>query len=257
MTTITADQAVVRTTPASGRRIWRIVRLNLVNKMTTIWLPVMIMTFIWIVNYAIWWIIWAATPPAQRAEALDHTQYSGAGFYIFIYMLVVGVTIIAMTFPFALGYSVTRRDFYLGTSLTFGLLAAGYSIAFTLLAYIEEWTNGWGIGGHLFTSIYFGDTLWERLFTVFVGLLFCFFLGSTSAIVFTRWKVNGLLTAMAILVIILLGAVALITFTNNWPAVGDWFVSAGPVGVVAWLLVPTAVGAVAGFFLLRRATPKS
>lgn len=257
MTTITAGEAVVRTTPASGRRIWRIVRLNLVNKMTTIWLPILIMTFIWVVNYAIWWIIWSATPPAERAETLDHTQYSGAGFYIFIYMLVVGVTIISMTFPFALGYSVTRRDFYLGSSLTFGLLAAGYSIAFTVLAYIEEWTNGWGLGGHLFTSVYFGDTLWERLFTVFVGLLFCFFLGSSSAIIFTRWRVNGLLTAGAILVIILLGVVALITFTESWPAVGDWFVSAGPTGVVAWLLVPTLIGAVAGFFILRRATPKS
>ena len=257
MTAITPDEAVVRTTPASGRRIWRVVRLNVVNKMTTIWLPIIIMSFIWLTNYAIWWIIWAATPAADRAVTLSHTQYSGAGFYIFVYMLVVGVTIISMTFPFALGYSVTRRDFYLGTSLTFGLLAAGYSIAFTLLAYIEEWTNGWGIGGHLFTSIYFGDTLWERLFTVFVGLLFCFYLGSSSAIIFTRWKVNGLLTAGAILVIVIVGTVALVTFTGNWAEVGAWFVSAGPTGVVAWLLLPTAIGAVAGFFLLRRATPKS
>ncbi len=257
MTSITHDEAIVRTTPASAHRIWRVVRLNVVNKWTTIWLPMIIMGFILLINYLIWLIIWTATPPANRAHAMEGTQYSGGAFYVFVYMLVVGVTLISMTFPFALGYSVTRRDFYLGTSLTFGLLAAGYSIGFTLLSYVEQWTNGWGIGGHLFTSIYFGNALWERLFTVFVGLLFCFFTGSTAAITFARWKVNGLLAAAAVLALLIVGVAALVTLTNSWPAVGSWFVAAGPIGVVAWLLAPTAIGAVAGFFVLRRATPRS
>ena len=44
---------------------------------------------------------------------------------------------------------------------------------------------------------------------------------------------------------------------GSWPAVGEWFAAMGPIGVVAWLLVPTALAAVAGYFILRRATPKS
>ncbi len=56
--------------PGLGARIWRVVRLNLVNKWTTIWLPVMIMFFIWLVNWLIWWIIWGATEPADRATAI-------------------------------------------------------------------------------------------------------------------------------------------------------------------------------------------
>jgi hypothetical protein len=258
MTAIAPEAAILRTTPASGQRIWRVVRLNLVNKWSTIWLPIMIMGFIWVVNYLIWWIIWAATGPKDRAHALQNTQWSGGAFYIFVYMLVVGITVISLTFRFALGYSVTRRDFYLGSALTFLLLAAGYSLGFTVLSMIEEATGGWGLGGHLFTSVYFGGGgFWARLFIVFVAMLFFFFVGSTSGALFMRWKVNGLLVAAAILVLLLVGSVALITLTGSWPAVGSWFVSMGPTGVVAWLLVPTAVAAVSGFFILRRATPSN
>ena len=151
--------------------------------MTTIWLPIMIMSFIWLVNYAIWWIIWAATAPADRADALDDTQYSGGAFYIFVYMLVLGITVIAMTFPFALGYSVTRRDFYLGTSLTFVLLAAGYAIGVhdpVVRRGVDERLGPRRPPVHL--GLLRRRRSWERLFIVFVGLLFFFFVGSISAI---------------------------------------------------------------------------
>ncbi|MFF1571903.1 hypothetical protein ACFVWR_04090 [Leifsonia sp. NPDC058292] len=258
MTAIAPEAANLRTTPASAHRIWRVVRLNLVNKWTTIWVPVMIMGFIWLVNWLIWWIIWGATPPAARAHAMDGTQWSGGGFYVFVYMLVVGIQVISMTFPFALGYSVTRRDFWLGSSLTFAMLSAGYALGFTILSFIEEWTNGWGLGGHLFTTVYFGDGgFLQRFFIVFVSMLFFFFTGAASGTLFMRWRVNGLLITGALLALLVVGVVALITWTGNWGAVGDWFMRMGPLGVVAWLLVPTAIAAVFGFFVLRRSTPKS
>ncbi|MBO1737154.1 hypothetical protein [Leifsonia sp. TF02-11] len=244
--------------PGVGARIWRVVRLNLVNKWTTIWVPVMIMFFIWLVNWLIWWIIWGATAPADRAKALEGTQWSGGAFYIFVYMLVVGIQVISATFPFALGYSVTRRDFTLGSGLTFLLLSAGYSIGFTLLSTIEEWTNGWGLGGHLFTSVYFADENFAgRLFSVFGLMLFFFAVGALSASLFMRWRMYGVLGFFAGLTLVLVGGAALITFTGSWPAVGDWLVANGPVGVTAWLLVPTALAAAAGYAVLARATPRS
>ncbi|WP_285113806.1 hypothetical protein [Leifsonia sp. fls2-241-R2A-40a] len=244
--------------PAAGQRIWRVVRLNVVNKWSVIWIPVLIMSFIWLVNWLIWWIIWAATAPADRAEAMDGTQWSGAAFYIFVYMLVIGIQVISATFSFALGYSATRRDFALGSGLTFLLLAAGYSLGFTVLSAIEEWTNGWGLGGHLFTSVYFaGANFGERLFIAFVTMLFMFAVGAFSAALFMRWRMNGILVAGAVLALVLVGAVALITFTQSWPAVGEWFAASGPVGVATWLLIPTALAAVAGYLVLGRATPRS
>ena len=232
----------------------------MVNKWTVIWVPVMIMAFIWLVNWLIWWIIWGATTgtPSDRADAMDGTQWSGGGFYIFVYMLVVGVQVISATFPFALGCSVTRRDFALGSGLTFLLLSAGYAIGFAALSMIEEWTNGWGLGGHLFTSVYFGGTDFAgRVFIVFAGMLFFFTVGAFAATLFMRWRMNGILVAGAILALLVVGAIALITFTQSWPAVGDWFATNGPIGVTAWLLLPTALAGLAGYAVLGRATPRS
>ncbi|MDR6612499.1 hypothetical protein [Leifsonia sp. 1010] len=257
MTTVNPAPALIAAPPL-GHRVWRVVRLNLVNKWTAIWIPVMIMFFIWLVNWLIWWIIWAATAPADRADAMDGTQWSGGGFYIFVYMLIVGIQVITATFPFALGYSTTRRDFALGSGLTFLMLAAGYAVGFTLLSAIEEWTNGWGLGGHLFTSVYFdGESLGGRLFTVFAAMLFFFAVGAFSAALFMRWRMNGILVAGAVFALLVVGVIALITFTQSWPAVGDWFVANGPVGITAWLLLPTALAAVAGYAVLGRATPRS
>jgi len=260
MTAITQNPgaAALHTGPGAATRIWRVVRLNLVNKWTTIWVPVMIMFFIWLVNWLIWWIIWGATAPADRAKAMDGTQWSGGAFYIFVYMLVVGIQVISATFPFALGYSVTRRDFSLGSGLTFLLLSAGYAIGFSVLSSVEEWTNGWGLGGHLFTSVYFaGASFPGRLFIVFAGMLFFFAIGAFSAALFMRWRMYGVLAILALIVLLIVGAVALITFTSSWAAVGQWFAANGPVGVTAWLLVPTALAALAGFAVLGRATPRS
>lgn len=260
MTAITQNPGATapRTGLGAGARVWRVVRLNLVNKWTTIWVPVMIMGFIWLVNWLIWWIIWGATAPADRAQAMDGTQWSGGAFYVFVYMLIVGIQVIAATFPFALGYSVTRRDFSLGSGLTFVLLSAGYAVGFTLLSFVEEWTNGWGLGGHLFTSVYFaGESFVGRLFIVFSGMLFFFAVGAFSAALFMRWRMYGVLAILALIVLLIVGAAALITFTGSWQAVGDWFVASGPVGVTAWLLVPTGFAALAGFAVLRRATPRT
>jgi len=243
---------------APGARLWRVVRLNVVNKWTVIWIPAMIMFFIGLVNWLIWLIIWTASAPADRADAMEGTQWSGAAFYIFVYMLVVAIQIVSATFPFALGYSVTRRDFALGSGITFLLLAAGYAVGFTALSAIEEWTNGWGLGGHLFTSVYFADeSIGGRLFMVFSAMLFFFAVGAFAAALFMRWRMNGILAAGAAFALLLVGTIALITFTQSWPAVGEWFVVSGPIGVTAWLLLPTVLAAVAGYAVLGRATPRS
>lgn len=245
----------------TGGRIVAVMRLHLVNRFSVFGLPWLILGFIFVVNLIIWWIIFSSVnDSADRADVQDGLQYSGASFYIFVYMMVVGIQAIALTFPFALGYSVTRREFWLGSSLTFVALSAFYSAGMTVLAAIEEATNGWGFGGRMFTALYFGGDgmqWWERFFLFFATFLFFFFVGAAVATIYQRWRVNGMLVFFAALVLVLVGLVALVTFTQNWPAVGAWFAEAGAQGVVAWSLVPTVLSAVVGYFILRRTTPKN
>ena len=238
-------------------RIGNVVRLHFTNKWTMVATPAVIMGIIFLVNLAIWAIINRAAGD-NADEAISGTQFSGAASFIFIYMLVVAVQAINTTFPFALGYGVTRRDFYLGSSLVFVLLSAGWSIALAVLSYIEEATNGWGLGGHIFTSVLFGsEGVGARLFVFFAGFLFFFFLGAAVATIYMRWRMNGMIVFWTLSAMLLVGLVALATFTESWPLVGAWFVANGVIGVVAWSLVITTIAGVTGFFVLRRATPKN
>lgn len=245
----------------AGNRILAVVRLHLINRYSVFAVPAIILAGMLIVDLAIWSIILAAQPEsADRSEIREGLTYVGAIFYIFVYMLVIGIQAVAFTFPFALGFSVTRRDFWLGSALTFVLLSATYSAVLTALAAIETATNGWGLEGSMFASVYFGgfEAGWPmRFFLYFATFLLCFFVGATIATIYQRWRNNGMLVLFGTLGLVLIAGIALVSFTSSWPSVGAWFDTNGPTGVIAWSLVPTVVAAITGYFILRRATPKN
>ncbi len=258
MTTATMNARPKAGTPIS--RITRIVKLNLANPWTTIVLPWIIIGAIFALSWGIWLTVFTNIEPSDVGNASEGMQWSGASSWIFVYMMVIAVQAMNLTFPLALGYGVTRRDFYLGSSLTFVLLSVMYAVGLTILAALEEATGGWGVGGRMFTATYFGGQeleWWMRLPIFFFILLFFFFVGAAVATVYVRWKANGLVAFFIILGLLLVGAVALITSTQAWGAVGEFFITNQALGVSAWLLVPTALAGIAGFFVLRGATPRS
>jgi hypothetical protein len=259
MTTVTVGEAAASARPATPNRFLAIIRLHFVSPMTTIFLPWMILGFIFLVNLAIWAIIFSSVPTeTDRASAQEGLSWSGASFYIFVYMTFVAIQAINLTFPFAQGFGVTRRDFYLGTSVYFVILSAMFAAGLTVLSLVEDATGGWGFGGHMFTSVYFGVGEWYVRFVLFFAIFaFFLFLGAAFAAVYVRWRANGMIVLWAAITVLIVAAIALITFTDSWPAVGTWFARTGANGIILWSLVPTAVAAITGFFILRRATPRS
>jgi len=244
-------------TPLS--RITRVTKLILANPWTTIILPWLILGAIFLMSMAIWLIVLTAAGPADQGEVRSGLQYSGASSWVFVYMMVVAVQAMNLTFPLALGYGSTRRDFYLGSALSFVLLSVMWTVGLTVLSAVEDATAGWGIGGRMFTAIYFGGedgALWERSVIFLCGMLFFFFVGAAVAAVYVRWKATGLVAFFIGLGLLGVGAIALVTFTETWDAVGAFFVNAGALGVALWLLVPTVVAGLAGYLVLRRATPR-
>ncbi len=260
---MTALTPVAETTPARRYggtpfgRILNVVRLHLGNPYTTIVLPWIILGIILAINLAIWLLIAIATHGKDALNSQVGFSYSGSSFYIAVYMMIVAVQAVSITFPFALSYGATRRDYWLGTSLTFVLLSAMYAIGFTILGVIERATNGWGLGGRMFTPIYFGDEWWQRLLICFFGLLFFFFVGSSLAAVWVRWKVTGMVVFFTALAVLLLGGISALTLTASWIAFWAALAAAGPLGIASWLLVPAVIGAVVGYFILRRATTRT
>lgn len=259
MTTATLGDTATSERPAPPNRILAVMKLHFVNPSTTIVVPWLILGFIFAVNLAIWAILYnTVTSAADRADVQQGLSYSGASFYIFVYMGVVALQAINLTFPFSQGYGVTRRDFYLGTSIAFVLLSAGYAAGFALLSAIEEATGGWGFGGHMFTSVYFGTGPWlARFGLLFVIFVFFLFGGMMFATVYVRWKAHGVIALCAAITLYLVAVAAVVSFTGSWPSVGDWFVSTGVNGVILWSLVPTAIAAVASYLVLRGATPRN
>lgn len=247
----------VRHAPSALGRIVNVLRLHFTNPATIVTTPLFILAIIFAVNWAIWWLIALSVPVTEQAGAAEGTQWSGASFFIFVYMMVVAVQAMNLTFPLALGYGATRRDYYLGSALTFVVLSAGWSVLLGVLGLIEEATNGWGLGGTMFTSIYFGaDGPWLRLWYFFVLLLFFFFTGAAVATLYVRWKQYGLIGYFTVLAVLVVGGIALIVLTDSWGAIGEFFATIGFTGAYSLSLVPTAISAVAGFLLLRGATPR-
>jgi len=136
---------------------------------------------------------------------------------------------------------------------------AFYALLYTALGLLEKATNGWGVGGAMFNSFYFGvDGNWgARLFNVFAAFLFFFAIGSVFGAIYVRARARGLILFFAALSLALLGLITLITMTENWGAFGEFFVTVGFVGAYALSLVLSLVAAVAGYLVLQRATPRS
>lgn len=264
MTTITAD--VGRPTAATGfSRIWSVTKLHFVNPSTTITVPLIVMAGILFVNIAIMWIISISAPDADRADVAAGVSWSGASFYIFVYMMVVAVQSTNLTFPFAQGYGVTRRSFSLGAGLSYVILSVAFTALLTVLSLIEEATDGFGVGARIFTAVYFGDSGgahfgdgWSQRAFIYLALfLFFFFVGSAVAAIYVRWRAIGITMFFVALAVGLVGAAFLITLTESWDGVAEFFVSAGWMGSFALLYVPTVVSAIGGYLLLQRATPRS
>ena len=240
-------------------RIWNVVRLHLVDLRTYVGIPWIIVGAAFVITVIISAIITYATGSTPNSpEAMEGQRYSWAVLAPQWYLIVVAVQAIGMTFPFALGFSVTRRDFYLGTSLLFVLISAFNAAAFALLTQVEKLTNGWGMGAHMFNALWFGiDGWWVDLLSYFSMQLFIFFLGASVATIYMRWRMPGMLVFWVSLAALVLGALALITFTNSWPGVAAWFVAQGIAGFFSWLFIPTLFAATCGFLVLRKATPKN
>lgn len=260
MSAITAS--VTANGPRYRGKIAATARLHMASTRSNLAVPLIVLGSILLVNLAIWFIVDANLPTAKdRADFGQGLQYSGASFYLFVYAALLGVQAVSAGFGFALGWGTTRRDFVLGTLASFGIRALAWGVLFTVLSLIETGTHGWGLGGRLFTAIYFPHGAW---YTLLVGFTLMFLLvmliGAAAAAIWVRWRVAGMLVLWLGLGALVLVAIMAITLARGWQAIGDALDGLGSmdsVGAWALLLVPCGllVGVIAA--VLRRAAVRS
>ncbi len=231
------------------KRVSNVVRMQLINRETYIWSPLIILGGAFLITLAIYGIILSA--------GVDGDMYGGGAQAPLWYFAIVGVQALTLTFPFSQAMSVTRREFYLGTLLTAALTAGILAIVFVIGGLVEELTGGWGFGGYFFYLpwVWEAGPLGAAAFFFILAMVF-FVIGFAAATIFKRFGMMVLSVVLITLTLLLLGAIWLITANGSWMDVWAWFAEAGVVGLTLWGALLTAVLGVLSYFALRRAVPE-
>ena len=227
------------------RRTLNVIRLQLINRGTFIWYPLVILGGAVLISV----LIYAMIP-------VDSPKYGGGGQAPLWYFFAVGMSAMTLTFPFSQAMSITRREFFLGTLLTAILASALMGVLFLIGGGIEMLTNGYGVNGYVFHLPW----VWEAgplgAFIVYFALaLFFFLIGFTGATIYKSWGQMVLLIASLGLTLVLLGLVFLATRLELWDQVWLGILDLGALGLALWGLVAVAVLAVVSFLAFRRTIP--
>lgn len=256
-TTAIAANGQTASAPTAVRRTWNVVRLHVANPFPTLIMPWIITFAIFALNMAIFLLV-IRVAGGQQNLGEDAFAYSGGITWIVFFMTVVAVQTMNLNFSFALGFSVTRRDFYLGSALYFVILSLLYGTGVAMLAVVERVTDGWGIGAAFFAPWGLAHEPLVTVWAVYVlAMLFFFFLGAAVATTWVRWRAYGLYAFFLGLAVVLVGIAWLITATDGWAAVGDFLANQPMIQLVAWSLPVTAASAIVGYLFIRRATPRA
>ena len=229
-------------------RTVNVVRMQLINKQTFVWVPLIVLGSSFAMSLAIYAIL--------NSSGLPGPFYGGGSQAPLWVLLFVGISSLTLTFPFSQAMSVTRREFFFGTMLAAAMCAALLAVVFAVGGLIEEATNGWGINGYFFALDWVvEDGALGAAFFYFVMAMLIFMLGFWSATVYKR---SGALLLTLIWVgvgALLLIAIWAITRFEVWGDVITALVELGAVGLAAWGLLLTVVLGGISYLTLRRTVP--
>lgn len=252
MTAITFAPAIAPTT--SRHRVVKVLRLQMFNRLAYLGIPWIITAVALVVSIGVALLIAASVPEADRQDALNGMRYSWAVLSPLWYLAVVGVQAVSAVFPFALGFSITRREYALGTLATYVLIAAFNATGWAILTEIERAINSSGVVFHHFTALWFGDvgagTVWLSFFALQILI---FAVSAAFAAVYARWRAMGMLVLWSAVALVVLGLVAIAVLTGAFPPIIDWLAGLSLTSVFAAMLIPAVLAFWLGWGALRRA----
>lgn len=142
---------------------------------------------------------------------------------IFVYMFFAGMFVLHQTFAFSLGFSVTRRDYFLGTSAMIGLLGLSVSIVLLILSVVENLTNGWGVNLNFFDMPFLNEMgIFAEVMLYFWTFVHLYVSGFIIACIHRRFGRNGLYVFF--IALLLVGSILAFfaTYNNWWADLFEW-----------------------------------
>ena len=229
-------------------RSLNVIRMQLVNRQTYIWVPLMVLGGSLLITLAIYALIHNA--------GVTGAMYGGGAQAPLWYFGVVGVQALTLTFPFSQAMSVTRWEFYLGTLATAVLSAVILAVIFVVGGYIELATGGWGMNGYFFQLPFVWEAgPWAAGLTYFTIAMLFFVVCFWGATIYKRWgtlTVTVVLTGVAALLVVI---AFLLSITESWPTVWEGAMRMGSLGLTLLGIALVAILAASSYLTLRRATP--
>ncbi|TSD93544.1 ABC transporter permease [Skermania sp. ID1734] len=185
------------------------------------------------------------------------SSFTGGVFSLYAFTLAFYLQALTQTFPFALGLSVTRREYFTATTLVAVSQSTVFGAALFVLALGERVTNGWGVHMRMFDiPAYWTDNPILQLLTPIVSLFLVTTIGLFVGCIHQRWRTQGLLTA-GLTVAVALGISAIVvTWQRWWLDIGHWFADiprAYP--LVVFPALAAAVALAGAWVILRRTAP--
>ena len=229
-------------------RVLTAARLNLVHPLVTLGMPWLIAGISFAINLAIWHLTPAGAHDGGTTGGVLALYFTG---------LVVYVQAVTQLLPFAMGISLSRRTFYLGTALVAVVQSLFYGIAITALLAIENATNGWGAGMNYWApGLFEVDNPALQVLASGTPMLAFAFVGVGMGIVHKRWGQAGTWGLIIGSMIVLGGLAVLTTWLDAWGSVGTWFsdqsIATLTVGLPAALAIVVALASYPG---IRRVVP--
>ncbi|MDR2381441.1 MAG: hypothetical protein LBE08_09795 [Bifidobacteriaceae bacterium] len=235
-------------------RTLKVVRLHLANRATYIWVPLAVVGATFLISLAMWGVILLGF----RGEPLPSSGgFGGLQLIPSYYCVTLGIQAMMYTYPFAMAMSLTRREYINGTMLLATLFATCLATLYAVGRAIEDLTNGYGVWLRFFhLSEWIGHTTWWEQWLFLAGLnLMLLMAGFSGTTVFRRGGALRLVVVLTCWMFGVVGASALVTLCEWWPAVGTWMMQQTP-GTGGFIMLVIAAGfAVGSYWSMRKTVP--
>ena len=229
-------------------RVLQAARLHLIHPAMMLGIPWLIVSISFVINLATWYL----TPAGE-----EDGGFTGGIGALYVTILVIFVQAVTQLLPFAMGVSLSRRAFFLGTALVAALHALASGVVISVLISIENATGGWGREMDFWAPGIFevGNPVLQ-VFAAAAPMAAFAFVGVGIGIVHQRWGPAGT-WGLIVGSMVVFGALAvLITWLEAWREVGDWFADQSTATLTVGLPLAVAlIAAVASFPGMRRIVP--
>lgn len=220
-----------------------VLRIYTKQKLSWIYLPWAITAFSFLTNYFI------------SLMVNGDSFYAGGLATIFIYVFVGALVSVLQLFPFALGFSIRRTDFFAGSVLMLVLYSIFTSIILLVLAEVERSTGSWGNRVSFFKLPYLNDgTLLEQFMIYFIVLISFAFIGIGIGVFYLRHRGMKTFVMFAAYFILLSGASVLVTQYGWWGQVFDWLVKHTAFELSLWFIPITLILALFSYRSIRKSS---